>query len=63
VAVAFAFADGAALEAALSAAGALRVGAGQHERTIARGLAAPYRLADGSYRFRSRLRYVVAGRP
>jgi SAM-dependent methyltransferase len=52
--------DAAALEAALVSAGALASAGDEPERRRLLDAAAPYRQPDGSYRFGSRRRYVVA---
>lgn len=51
--------DAAALEAALVCAGALQAAGGAADRQRLLGHASPYRQPDGSYRFKSTLRYVI----
>jgi SAM-dependent methyltransferase len=56
-------ADGTALEASLSRAGIIVADRGADgAATSTTAAAAPYRRADGSYRFHNRLRYWVLGR-
>jgi SAM-dependent methyltransferase len=52
--------DAPALEAALMSAGALPTRVGRRERRVVHDCSAPFRQPDGSYRFRSRVGYVVA---
>ena len=60
VAVAMEMDDVAALEDALISAGALKGPCDERERRRLLESAAPFRRPDGSYRFTSRLRYMVA---
>jgi SAM-dependent methyltransferase len=60
VAVAMEMADVAALEDALISAGALKGPCDERERRMLLESAPGFRQPDGSYRFASRLRYVVA---
>jgi SAM-dependent methyltransferase len=60
VAVAMEMADAAALEDALISAGALESPRDERERRRLLVRAAGFRQPDGSYRFASRLRYIVA---
>jgi hypothetical protein len=55
-------ADGAALTASLVRAGAAGAPGTSGEREI-EAAAAPYRRADGSYRFENRMRYWMIRRP
>ncbi len=60
VAVAMEMGDAAALEDALISAGALQGPCDERERRRLLASAARFRRPDGSYRFASRLRYIVA---
>ena len=63
VTVALELDDAPALEAALTSAGALHAPVGRRDRQNVLDRAAPFQQSDGSYRFRSRLSYVVAQKP